>query len=296
MDVRVFNTNTSRTLVETVEVDGEGSFREDGYYKIPGVSGTGSEVKVAFIDPAGSMTGALFPTGKRAETININQRNGPKFSVKATLIDAANPFVVVDEATLPHFLRSCIDKTSPGYLEHMEAIRLTGAVLMGLAPNLEAAKSSRGTPKLAIVSPPPQHGPSLRKGDASSTGISVLAFSMGQPHPSLQLTGAVCLAAATCIDGTVAHQIASGSQSNGHLLLTPERTPSPFTDDDADSNVSCERASVLPDTRAVRITHGSGSIEVDAVVASTAEVAVVERCTISRTARRLFKGEVYYYS
>lgn len=292
--VRIFNTNTSRTLIETVEVDVDGSFREDGNYKIPGVSGTGSEVKVAFIDPAGSMTGALFPTGKRVDTISVDQQDGPQFSIKATLIDAANPFVVVDASTLPRSLRSCTDKTSASYLEHMEAIRLNGSVMMGLAPNVEVAKRSRGTPKLAIVSPPPQDGTSAHRDDGVSR-ISISAFSMGQPHPSLQLTGAVCLAAATCIDGTVAHQAAAGTQTNRQFLLTPERTPSPFTDDDTDLNASYSLASVLPDTKTVRITHSSGEVEVDAVVASTSEFAVVERCTISRTARRLFKGEVYYY-
>ncbi|ORY04536.1 nitrate assimilation regulatory protein nirA [Clohesyomyces aquaticus] len=191
-------------------------------------------------------------------------------------------------STLPHFLRYCTNKTSPGYLEHMEAIRLAGSVMMGLAPNVEAAKKSRGTPKLAIVSPPPP-------GTATETGVSVLAFSMGQPHPSLQLTGAVCLAAATCIEGAVAHQLSLGAGEND-LLPTPERTPSPFLDEEKGSQPLSSRNSVLPDYRTVRITHSSGAIEVEAVVASTREVAVVERCTISRTPRRLFKGEVYYYN
>src|SRR5689334_15666890 len=97
MDVRIFNTNTSRVIVSTIEVDTDGSFNEHGTYAIPGVSGTGSEVKLAFLDPAGSMTGHLFPSGHRSQILAVT----PTLAVTATLIDAANPFVLVDASTLP---------------------------------------------------------------------------------------------------------------------------------------------------------------------------------------------------
>jgi 2-methylaconitate cis-trans-isomerase PrpF len=122
VDVRIFNTNTSRLIVDTIEVDENGDFQEDGDYTIPGVKGTASEIKVAFVDPAGSMTGKLFPTGRRSETIEVKEHNGSSFSVKATLIDAANPFVVVDAATLPPSLQNGT-KDDPEYLDSMELIR-----------------------------------------------------------------------------------------------------------------------------------------------------------------------------
>jgi 2-methylaconitate cis-trans-isomerase PrpF len=137
LDVRIFNTNTSRVIVDTIQVDEEGSFDEDGDYAIPGVKGFGSEVKVAFVDPAGSMTGKLFPTGRRLDTVHVKETDGNRFSVKATLIDAANPFVLVDEATLPPYLQAGV-KDSAGYLKHMESIRRAGAVLMGLASSTDA--------------------------------------------------------------------------------------------------------------------------------------------------------------
>lgn len=67
VDVRIFNTNTSKVIVETVYVDENGNVEEDGDCLIPGVKGPGSEIKVAFIEPVGSMTGKLFPSGRRAE-------------------------------------------------------------------------------------------------------------------------------------------------------------------------------------------------------------------------------------
>lgn len=284
LDVRIFNTNTSRVIVDTVEVDENGSFDEDGDYSIPGVKGTGSEVKVAFVDPAGSMTGTLFPTGKRSETINVRETDGNRFSVKATIIDAANPFILVDESSLPPYLKTG-SKDSAGYLKHMESIRRTGAVMMGLATSTDAAAKVRGTPKLAIVSPPRTTGD-----DKQIPDIHVQAFSMGKPHPSLQLTGAACLASAVCIEGTVAHRIASDLKNGSSWQVpSPDRTPSPC------SESSDDRSSLLPEQKTVCIAHSSGSIKVDCLATSSETFAVVDRCIVSRTARRLFEGKVYYY-
>jgi len=231
------------------------------------------------------MTGTLFPTGKRFETINVIETDSNRFSVKATLIDAANPFVLVDETSLPPYLKTG-SKDSAGYLKHMESIRRVGAVMMGLASSTDAAAKVRGTPKLAIVSPPRPDETS----EQSRPNIFVQAFSMGKPHPSLQLTGAACLASAVCIEGTVAHRVSldEKKQSSWHLP-SPDRTPSPSSD--SEGSVS----GLLPDRRAVCIAHSSGSIKVEVLATSSETFAVVDRCVVSRTARRLFEGKVYYY-
>jgi 2-methylaconitate cis-trans-isomerase PrpF len=52
---------------------------------------------------------------------------------------------------------------------------------------------------------------------------------------------------------------------------------------------------LLPDQRTVRISHSSGAIEVGVMATSTEAFAVVNRCVVSRTARRLFEGRVWYY-
>jgi 2-methylaconitate cis-trans-isomerase PrpF len=289
LDVRIFNTNTSRIIVDTIQVDDEGLFDEDGDYSIPGVKGTGSEVKVAFVDPAGSMTGQLFPTSRRCDTIQVKEADGNGFSVRATLIDAANPFVFVDKTTLPSYLMAG-NKDSTDYLKHMESIRRAGAVLMGLASSTDAAAKVRGTPKLAIVSSPRLDEFSGDTKDQSIPDIHVQAFSMGKPHPSLQLTGAACLASAVSIPGTVAYQLASDAKTQSMWQLsTPERTPSPCSD--SDDGLSC----VLPMPKTVCISHSSGSINVEVLTTSSDTSAVVDRCIVSRTARRLFEGTVYYY-
>ena len=50
VDVRIFNTNTSRVIIETVLLDQYGELREDGNCVIPGVNGPGAPIKVAFVE------------------------------------------------------------------------------------------------------------------------------------------------------------------------------------------------------------------------------------------------------
>lgn len=73
VDVRVFNTKTSRPIIETVHVDEDRNVEEDGDCLIPGVKGPGSEIKVAFVEPVGSMTSKLSPSGKRSEKIVVEE-------------------------------------------------------------------------------------------------------------------------------------------------------------------------------------------------------------------------------
>ncbi|KAJ6214677.1 nitrate assimilation regulatory protein nirA [Bipolaris maydis] len=175
-------------------------------------------------------------------------------------------------------------KDSASYLGQMESIRRVGAVMMGLAPNVAAAAKVRGTPKLAILSSPQPGGPS------GTPDVHVQAFSMGKPHPSLQLTGAACLASAVCIQGTIAHELAEDARRQSSWQSTPERTPSPCSDSDESTS------NLLPKQQTVTLAHPSGQISVDALCTSSESFAYVDRCIVSRTARRIFEGKVYYYT
>ena len=102
LDIRIFNTNTGRTLTSTVALSPEGRFLEEGDHRISGYTGSGSRIKIKFEDPGGSMTGKLFPSGQRQNYITVASPGVPKeVTVRATLIDAANPFIFVDSSPLP---------------------------------------------------------------------------------------------------------------------------------------------------------------------------------------------------
>ncbi|KAJ0330655.1 hypothetical protein COL5a_002955 [Colletotrichum fioriniae] len=281
VDVRIFNTNTSKLIVETVYVDEGGNAEEDGDCLIPGVKGPGSEIKVAFVEPVGSMTGKLFPSGKRSERMFVEEV-APlgDFAVDVTLIDSANPFVLVDAQSLPAEVRK-LPPDSPLSIEVAEAIRRQGAVRMGLAENVEAACLVRGTPKLAYLSPPVGS-------NRDTADIRVQAYSMGQPHPSLQLTGGVTLACAAITEGTVAHR-AANRDSGLEGMPTPRRTPSPAGEQGLINDGRNFQ-------RTISIQHGSGIMEVEVWAREEEQGLAVDRCIVTRTARRLMEGNVFYYS
>jgi 2-methylaconitate cis-trans-isomerase PrpF len=262
--------------VETIKVRPDGLFNENGDHKIGGVIGTGSEIKVAFVDPAGSMTGKLFPTGQRKDILEVSSFPGlAPFTVCSTLIDVANPFILVDSATLPQMYHQ-IGPSAPESLQIIEAIRRTGAVKYRLAKDTAAASLVRGTPKIAILS-----SPEMRGIDDAGSDIEVTAFSMGKVHPTLQLTGAVCFGAAVCIEGTIAHELSK------ELYPTPPRTPPNELGNGFDLKSSGERQ--------VRIRHRGGVIHVNVKIGQSISGNVeVEKVTVSRTARRLFEGNVLF--
>ena len=58
--VRIHNTNTKKIIQARFNMD-EGLSEVDGDLAIPGVSGTGSPVRLEFLQPGGATTGKLLP-------------------------------------------------------------------------------------------------------------------------------------------------------------------------------------------------------------------------------------------
>lgn len=255
--------------METVQLCPSGKYREDGTCHIPGVEGTSSPLKVAFLNPEGSMTGKMFPSSATQETISIDSKHLGTIQLRVSLVDAANPFVLVDFSSLKvngHPIRP--DAFDTDFISLAEDIRQEGAVRFGLAPDVERASIVRGTPKIAFLSPPADEG----------SDIDVLAFSMGKPHPSIQMTGAVCIGAAMAIHGTVAWQLANG----------PTRNNSPKHGMEIEGQ---RIASPIP----VRIRHPAGVMQTETMLGLNGNGDIhVRQVAVLRTARRLFEGNVFY--
>ncbi|KAI7248873.1 hypothetical protein KC335_g18113, partial [Hortaea werneckii] len=271
VDVRIFNTNTQRMLVETIEVDEHGRCVEDGDFGIPGVLSTGSCIKMSFEDPEGAMTGRLLPSGSPTDTVEVRTETlaGPT-RVRVSAIDAANPFVFVDRSDIPRSLEE-LGPAHPDYLSFVEEVRRQGAVLMGLAQTTEQAAKIRGTPKVAVVSLPSTPGTS---GMPVVADVEVQSFSMGKPHSSLQMTGAVPLAAAACIKGTIIQDIVAQTKA--------------LRDAASSSKSEAEPGESF---RTLTIQHPKGLMPVEVHMGNESKISKV---VLSRTARRLFCGEVAY--
>lgn len=227
--------------------------------------------------PGGSTTGKTFPTGNRQDELVVRSSSSggllqAPFTVRVTLIDVSNPFIFVDSSSLPseYYAAGPDSETSLGIIE---AIRREGSVRFGFASDIETAGLRKGTPKIAIVSAPIVSNSSII--GSVIPDISVLAYSMGKVHPSVQLTGAVCLGAAATIPGTVVER----------LKLTKPRV-------DSFDQLNTPRERLFDDKTSdcIVIGHNSGTIDVDVKVTEDGDV---ENVTVFRTARRVFEGTIF---
>lgn len=255
--VRIFNTNTQKIIHSTFATQG-GRARYDGDLTIPGVGGTGSAIKLDFVQPGGASTGKLLPSGQLRDQLDV-----PGFGpIEVSLVDAANAAVFVRARDvgltgleLPDELESRAD-----IMALLDAIRLEASVKMGIASDIESARRITIVPFVCIVSPPADN-PTL-SGDTVPAGeIDLVArvISNGQPHRALPLTISLCTAVAARITGTLAAEALSHAAVDGPL----------------------------------RLGMPSGVLTVGAEVAYENEAWVAHAGSFYRTARRLFDGRVW---
>ena len=248
-----------------------------------------------FENPAGSLTGKLFPSGLRQNDITVASPGvaEEEVTVRTTLIDAANPFIFVDSSTLPPVYHQS-GPHAPTSLDLIESIRRQGAVSMGLAPDTETAARTRATPKIAVLAPPRLNAHTRGGGSSSSStaadgnnnerqpDIEVTAFSMGKVHPSLQLTGAVCLGAAICLSRTVASDLSRDGRA-------PEVRRGAPGKEEITSDISKEKTGAAVGGE-VCIGQMGATMLADVRVSPCG--SCVEAVTVDRTAQRLFEGQV----
>ena len=256
--VRIHNTNTGKIIVARfARTNGEPE--TEGDLAIDGVGATGAPVRLEFIDPGGTKTGRLLPTGQPRDVLDVVGMG----AVEATLVDAANPCVFVAAATLGKQGDELPDALERDlvFLERMEAIRCAASVAMGLAPDLAAAAAIPSVPKVAMIAAPRATATlSGRVVAAGEMSLAIRMISIGQPHRAVPITGATCLAIAVRIAGSLPQALAKA------------------------------------DDGPITIAHPSGTTVVDAQVtdAGDPDRARAVHGAVYRTARRLFAGVVFY--
>src|SRR3954470_18233301 len=147
--VRVHNTNTKKIIWSRFAID-DGAAAVDGDLAIPGVSGTGSPVRLEFPEPGGATTGKLLPTGSVADVLEVPGYG--RFNV--SMVDAANAccFARAEELGITGTeMPEALDADS-ALLEKLAAIRIAASVAMGIAATPEEAKAKRVVPFIGFVS------------------------------------------------------------------------------------------------------------------------------------------------
>jgi probable AcnD-accessory protein PrpF len=258
--VRIWQANIQKKIIAHVPVR-DGQVQETGDFELDGVTFPAAEIKLEFLDPGADEDGeggAMFPTGNMIDKVNV-----PGVGViEATLINAGNPTIFVDAVTLGlsgSELQPRVN-TDAELLAKAEAIRANATVAMGLAATAAQATEKRPhTPKLALVAQPTGYTASSGK-DVSSGDMDLCAriFSMGKLHHAMTGTGAVAIAVAAAIPGTLVSRVLGVGRHDQ-----------------------------------IRFGHPSGTLKVGADAAEQDGSWVVTKALMSRSARRLMDGQVF---
>ena len=256
-DLTLLNTNTDTLVDQRVPVTADGP-DVYGEYAIDGVPGTGPYIPSRFRDPAGGVTGALFPTGRPVDSVTLDGEE-----VDCTVLDVGNPCVFLragdaglSGTELPDELAE-----TPGLLDRLEHVRGQICERLDMADSAEAAREqSPAVPQLALVSEPQSFDCSVDKRvEAEDVDITARVFTSGTPHHAYAVTGAMCLAAASRLPGTVPNEA--------------------LRDGVADS---------------VTIGHPKGAIEIGVELDDPDDPERVDAVTVGRTARPLMTGLAHY--
>ncbi|WP_336066329.1 PrpF domain-containing protein [Nitratireductor rhodophyticola] len=253
--VRIHNTNSGKVIVARFAVS-EGHAVVAGDTAIPGVHGTGAPVVLDFLDPSDTFGRGTLPGGSARRELTL--ADGRR--VRVTMIDAAVPSVFVAAGDVAGDTRShpgAIDEDTT-LMDRLEDIRRQASVMMGLSPDLQAAERRIATPKVAMVGPAAEYRDIAGITHSTETqDLQIRMISAGQAHRAVPVTGALALACAAVVEGSVV----SACLSQGADPLN------------------------------LRIATPSGIVTVGAT--RDAESGVISAARIVRTQRRLMDGHVY---
>ncbi|MFF0508727.1 4-oxalomesaconate tautomerase [Streptomyces fimicarius] len=211
---RVLTRNTGMVAEITVATPagpgGERYVSYEGTARIDGVPGTAAAVEIGFLDTAGSVTGALLPTDRVRDTVDIPGQG----RVEVTLIDNGQPLVIVAAERLGvtgYETPAEIDADN-ALKERVEALRLVCGAAMGLGD-----VGPWNYPKMTLVAPP-------RHGGALSTRSLIPRVC----HQSIGVLAAVTAATACALEGSVAHDLAAGDLAGPEIDVSIEHPSGAF--------------------------------------------------------------------
>ena len=235
--VRIWMENTESLAVAYVQTPG-GEVRYDGDARIDGVPGFAAPIPIDFLDIAGSTCGSLLPTGNALDVVD---------GVAITCIDNGMPVVCL--------LASDVGLTGyedPSAIEaDLEACRLVESLRLkaGLMMNMGDV-SSMTVPKMSLLAKP-EHG----------GVVTTRTFIPKRVHEAIGVFGAVSVATACLVPGSVANEITGLHDVSGRTTL--------------------------------QIEHPTGYFDITMDVSTENDSLRVNSAALLRTARVLMRGVVY---
>jgi 4-oxalomesaconate tautomerase len=236
-DVRIWMQNTESLAVASVQTPA-GAVRYDGAARIDGVPGAAAPVPIEFLNIAGSTCGALLPSGHAVDVIE---------GVRVTCIDNGMPVVCLraDDVGLTGYEEPAEIEANRAACDQVERIRLAAGVLMNLGD-----VTNQTVPKVSLLAPAKNGGV-----------VSTRTFIPKRVHEAIGVFGAVSVATACLVPGSVAHEVADLASSVGSVTLDVE--------------------------------HPSGYFSVSMDVSVVDGQVIVNSAALLRTARLLMRGDVF---
>lgn len=232
--VTLYMINTDQIVVATVQTPG-GKPIYEGSARIDGVPGSGAPISLSFSDSAGSMTGALLPTGRDCDRID---------GIDCTLIDNGMPIVVMRASDLGrtgYETREQLDNDE-ALKARIEQIRLQAGPMMNLGD-----VTTKTVPKMFLVAPPREGGV-----------ICTRSYIPHRAHAGIGVFAALSAATACLLPGSPAHGIASIPPGKTKRMLVEHPTgasPVSITVDEKDGRATVTEAALISTARPLFVGH-----------------------------------------
>lgn len=233
--VMIYNVNTEARIEAIVQTPGR-QVQYSGDARIDGVPGTAAPIVLNFMDVVGSVSGKMLPSGKVCDVID---------GIEVTCIDVAMPMIMMrakDLGISGYESRAEINANT-ALFARVEPIRKEAGIRMGFGD-----VSDKVIPKVGLLSPPKDGG------TITSRYLTPHAL-----HAAHAVTGAVCVATACALEGSIAHELAAPSADN---------------------------------PRTIWIEHPSGKVDVRLLTKGNGADMDVVAGTL-RTARLIMRGDVF---
>ena len=256
--IRIHNLNTGKLIEVRVPIE-HGQVSQDGDFSIDGVPGFGPRIDLRFPQPGGAITGHLLTDDGPLSELEVPNLG----TVTATLLDAANPVVFIEGASVGVAPDTPIPalNTDARLLDKLQAIRSAASVRFGLVERPEDAWSySPMIPFLLMLFPPSSYASfsdATRILTCREMDLTARVLSLNLVHKSINVTVSVATTAAALVPGTLVNQFSTGA-----------------------------------DGGSLRIGHPSGVVHTSGSARKTAQGVEVEWVQLGRTARRVMQGEI----
>jgi 2-methylaconitate cis-trans-isomerase PrpF len=188
--IKIRNMNTGKLLEASIPMSPDLTPLIKECVNIDGVRGAGTEIKLTFIEPGGSITGEILPSGNPADILTVNQKN-----YRCSIVDCGTlyAFFPAEEFGLCGDEQPELLDLNEKFKEIVEQLR--EAVARLLSQKLDRALLAKQI-KIAIYADVPRTVDDHKE-------LTARVINRYKTHKAFPVTGAICISAACVIPGTL---------------------------------------------------------------------------------------------